>query len=178
MDPGFAARLTEPFLLALLKEGPNHGYGLLLALQEALGEEHVTKPRVYQILRRLREEGLVEAGQGKGNKIPYVLTEQGEAYLEAAGSQRPAFFKVLSVLFPDMDVGVVASTTLAEELPRDGARTQQKCPGCQSLHVQMERTLPADELVIRVMRHGETQMHAEGCVIGLALRRLAASLLP
>jgi len=77
-----------------------------------------------------------------------------------------------------MEVGLAANTARARDLPRDGARTQMKCPGCAALRIRMERTLPDDELVIRVGRSGDTQIHEEACVVGLALRRLAASLLP
>lgn len=179
METHFAARLSEPFLLALLeKGGPAHGYALLQQLQEAFGEEAFPKPRVYQILRRFEEEGLVEAQGGKGKQKPYAITDAGQQALAQLRAQSPAFFNQLSVLLPDMEVGVASQMARAEELPRDGARTQTACPGCQSLRVQMERTLPADELTIKIARQGESQMHAEGCVIGLALRRLASSLLP
>lgn len=178
MDTSFAGRLAEPFLLALLKEGPAHGYALLKSLEEAFGEGAIAKARVYQILRRLEDDGLIAAKEGPGNRKEYGLTETGEAQLAQAGAQRPAFFNLLGMLFPDMEVGVASSKARAEELPRDGARTQLDCPGCRSLRIRMERTLPQAELTIHVSREGEAQMHAEACVIGLALRRLAASLLP
>lgn len=178
MDTSFAGRLAEPYVLALLREGSSHGYALLKALEEAFGEGAIAKARVYQILRKLEDEGLVEAKEGSGNRKEYLLTEAGEARLSDAAAQRPAFFNLLRMLFPDMDVGVANGTARAEELPRDGARPQLHCPGCQDLRIRMERTLPHDELVIHVARTGENQVHAEGCVVGLALRRLASSLLP
>lgn len=177
MEAGFAGRLAEPFILVLLRRGPAHGYGLLQALQEAFGPEGLAKARIYQLLRRLESDGLIQEAGGEANRKLFALTPAGEAHLKEAAAQRPAFFNLLAMLFPDMGVGA-ANGQRAEEIPRDGARSQVACPGCDSLRVQMERTLPKDDLVIRVSRLGQSHMHAEGCVVGLALRRLAASLLP
>ncbi len=182
MDSSLAGRFAEPFVLSLLGRGPVHGYALLKALEEIFGAGTVPKARVYQILRRLREEGLVTASEGAKERKEHALTAAGETRLGEIRDQRPQFFKELLMLFPGMKAEVVRGHGNGEgdeEVPRDGARTQLACPGCQALQLSMERTLPEQALHIRVQRTGdESPSHTQGCVVGLALRRLAASLLP
>jgi DNA-binding PadR family transcriptional regulator len=183
MDAAMVGRLTEPFILSLLGRGSMHGYALLKALEDVFGEGAVQKARIYQILRRLREDGLVEARSGSGERKEHSLTEEGEAALARIRDQRPQFFNELLMLFPDMQ-GAIARVdgngdAATAKIPRDGARAQLACPGCQRLRLSMERTLPDDLLLIRVERAGQESVpHQENCVVGLALRRLAASLLP
>lgn len=159
-----------------------HGYALLKALDGIFGEGAVPKARVYQILRRLREQGYVTVEQGAGGRKAHALTAAGEQKLAETRDQGPEFFKELLVLFPGMKAEAVRGTQNGEgapEVPRDGARTQMACPGCKDLQLSMERTLPGNELRILVRRtEDDAAAHTEGCVVGLALRRLAASLLP
>jgi DNA-binding PadR family transcriptional regulator len=188
MDPSLATRLAEPFILSLLGRGPLHGYALLKALEEVFGEGALTKPRIYQILKRLREEGLVAVSEASGSRKEYTLTSEGEAHLAGLRDQRPEFFKELLMLFPGMKAelarasgngGSTEATEAEGKIPRDGARSQLACPGCSQLRLSMERTLPEEILLIRVERAGQDSVpHLESCVVGLALRRLAASLLP
>ena len=182
MDSSLAGRFAEPFVLNLLSRGPLHGYALLKALEEIFGEGAVPKARVYQILRRLREQGHVQASEGASDRKEHTLTDKGRQLLAELRDQRPEFFNELLMLFPGMESqlrGQANGKSSEESLPRDGARTQLACPGCQDLRLSMERTLPGVELLIRVNREGEeSRPHTEGCVVGLALRRLAASLLP
>lgn len=182
MEASLAGRLAEPFVLSLLGRGPMHGYALLKALEEIFGEGAVPKARVYQILRRLREQGHVTVEEGAGDRKAHALTASGEQKLAEIGDQGPEFFKELLVLFPGMKAAAVADAEnggSTQEVPRDGARTQLECPGCKDLQLSMERTLPGNELRIRVLRAEQgAAPHTEGCVVGLALRRLAASLLP
>jgi DNA-binding PadR family transcriptional regulator len=181
MDPSLAGRFAEPFVLSLLSRGPQHGYALLKALESIFGEGAVPKARVYQILRRLREQGHVEAQGGASDRKEHALTDKGHELLAEMRDQRPEFFNELLMLFPGMEAALQGrgEKSNGDSLPRDGARTQLACPGCQDLKLSMERTLPGVELLIRVNRESaEARPHNEGCVVGLALRRLAASLLP
>ncbi len=182
MDSSLAGRFAEPFVLSLLGRGPLHGYALLKALEGIFGAGSIPKARVYQILRRLREDGLVTVSEGAKERKEHALTAAGETRLDEIRDQRPEFFKELLMLFPGMKAETVRAQGNGEEgdeVPRDGARTQLACPGCQELQLSMERTLPEQALVIRILRTGaEPSSHTQGCVVGLALRRLAASLLP
>src|SRR5437588_12222590 len=74
-------RFAEPALLALLAEGPTHGYELLERLPGLLGEERVDVGNVYRALRRLEEDGVVEsewrADLPGPAKRTYTLTDDG-----------------------------------------------------------------------------------------------------
>jgi PadR family transcriptional regulator, regulatory protein PadR len=78
-------RFGEPALLALLAEGPTHGYELLERLPPLVGEERVDVGNVYRALRGLEEEGLV-ASEWRADlpgpaKRTYTLTDEGRAVL-------------------------------------------------------------------------------------------------
>jgi PadR family transcriptional regulator PadR len=80
-------RFGEPALLALLAQGPAHGYELLERLPDVLGEERVDVGNVYRALRGLEEEGLVvsewQADLPGPAKRTYTLTGDGRGALEA-----------------------------------------------------------------------------------------------
>ena len=72
--------------LALLTEGPAHGYDLVQRLRDRTGGE-MTLPAglVYPILHALEEQGLVQAvwepGERDRRKRRYTLTTQGRTVL-------------------------------------------------------------------------------------------------
>jgi PadR family transcriptional regulator, regulatory protein PadR len=78
-------RFGEPALLALLEDGPTHGYELLDRLPALLGEERVDVGNVYRALRALEEEGLVvsewQAALPGPAKRTYTLTDEGRTVL-------------------------------------------------------------------------------------------------
>ena len=80
-------RFGEPALLALLADGPTHGYELLERLPEVLGDERVDVGNVYRALRGLEEEGLVvsewRADLPGPTKRTYTLTADGARVLES-----------------------------------------------------------------------------------------------
>jgi PadR family transcriptional regulator PadR len=80
-------RFGEPALLALLSDGPTHGYELLERLPGVLGDERVDVGNVYRALRGLEEEGLVvsewRADLPGPTKRTYTLTEDGARVLES-----------------------------------------------------------------------------------------------
>ena len=74
-------RFGEPALLLLVSAGPTHGYELLEALPELIGDERVDVGNVYRTLRAFEDEGLV-ASEWKGDlpgptKRTYTLTPAG-----------------------------------------------------------------------------------------------------
>jgi DNA-binding PadR family transcriptional regulator len=81
-------RLVEPALLAFLKEGKAHGYGLLEKL-EAIGLGSINPSVIYRILRDYEDLGMVvsdwdtETTQGPPRRV-YSLTEHGEKALDRA----------------------------------------------------------------------------------------------
>jgi DNA-binding PadR family transcriptional regulator len=76
-------------LLALLANGPAHGYELKVAMEQRFGAvlPPLNAGQIYTTLSRLQRDGLVEddavAQNGRPNKRVYRLTEKGQ--LELSG---------------------------------------------------------------------------------------------
>ena len=78
----FAHGKLRLYLLALLEDGPRHGYELITALSDRFGGTYrPSAGTVYPRLARLEEEGLV-ARTDDGRKTTYALTAAGRAELE------------------------------------------------------------------------------------------------
>jgi DNA-binding PadR family transcriptional regulator len=83
----------EALILAVLGDGPKHGYQLALDIAERsggrFGFRHGT---LYPILHKLEKEGLIEghwSAEGpRGKRKAYALTRRGRAY---AREQREAW---------------------------------------------------------------------------------------
>lgn len=81
--PVFAHGALRLYLLALLKDGPRHGYELIKALSDRFGGTYAPSPgTVYPRLAKLQEEGLV-AAESEGRRSVYRITEAGRAELDA-----------------------------------------------------------------------------------------------
>src|SRR5437588_3343613 len=78
-------RFVEPAVLLLLAEGPRHGYELIEALPELVGEERVDVGNLYRFLRTLEEDGIVESEWSADLPGParrtYSLTSAGQQLL-------------------------------------------------------------------------------------------------
>jgi DNA-binding PadR family transcriptional regulator len=73
-------------ILGLLADQPLHGYDVKARFEDLLGGSWaVNIGQVYTTLQRLERDGLVEAAEPRGDrgKLPYRLTEAGQAALEA-----------------------------------------------------------------------------------------------
>jgi DNA-binding PadR family transcriptional regulator len=77
---------VETFLLSILKEGPNYGYGLVQALNErAPGLVDFGEGTVYPVLHRMEAKGLLEtswseAQSGRRRKY-YRISNKGHGVL-------------------------------------------------------------------------------------------------
>lgn len=74
-------------LLALLAEGPTHGYQLKTAFEQRTGGAWLLNVgQVYTTLHRLERDGLIEddgaPGEGEGERTTYRLTPAGAALVE------------------------------------------------------------------------------------------------
>ena len=79
----FAHGQLRLYLLALLEDGPRHGYELITALSDRFGGTYrPSAGTVYPRLARLEEEGLVRRSDD-GRKATYTLTDAGRAELDA-----------------------------------------------------------------------------------------------
>jgi DNA-binding PadR family transcriptional regulator len=80
----FAHGQLRLYLLALLSEGPRHGYEVIRALEERFnGLYSPSAGTVYPRLAKLEDEGLVERAEGEGRKMTYRITDAGRAEVEA-----------------------------------------------------------------------------------------------
>jgi DNA-binding PadR family transcriptional regulator len=72
-------------ILAVLAEGPLHGYGLIKAVEVRSQSGVLLDPaNLYRVLRRMRREGWIEeAGQGTGRRRVYEITGFGRELLAA-----------------------------------------------------------------------------------------------
>lgn len=84
MTPVFAHGQLRLYLLALLEQGPRHGYELITALSDRFGGTYRPSPgTIYPRLARLEEEGLVRRADDGGRRSTYTLTDAGRAELDA-----------------------------------------------------------------------------------------------
>jgi DNA-binding PadR family transcriptional regulator len=79
----FAHGQLRLYLLALLNEGPRHGYEVIRALEERFnGLYSPSAGTVYPRLAKLEEEGLVERTDD-GRKATYAITDAGRSEVAA-----------------------------------------------------------------------------------------------
>jgi DNA-binding PadR family transcriptional regulator len=79
----FAHGQLRLYLLALLNEGPRHGYEIIRALEERFnGLYSPSAGTVYPRLAKLEEEGLVERTE-EGRKATYRITDAGRSEVAA-----------------------------------------------------------------------------------------------
>lgn len=104
MDPSAHLPLAprDLLILAVLAEGPNHGYGLIKAVEARSQAGVLLDPaNLYRVLRRMRQEGWiaeVDADGGDARRRTYGITADGRRLLAAEigrleqllGQARPA----------------------------------------------------------------------------------------
>ena len=79
----FAHGQMRLYLLALLNEGPRHGYEIIRALEERFnGLYSPSAGTVYPRLAKLEEEGLVQRTE-VGRKVSYQITDTGRSEVAA-----------------------------------------------------------------------------------------------
>jgi DNA-binding PadR family transcriptional regulator len=106
MSPVFAHGQLRLYLLALLNEGPRHGYEVIQDLEHRFNGLYTPSAgTVYPRLAKLEEEGLVERSE-EGRKAVYRITDAGRAEVAARQDE-------LSSLESDLDLSV---RELAEEV--------------------------------------------------------------
>jgi DNA-binding PadR family transcriptional regulator len=106
MSPVFAHGQLRLYLLALLNEGPRHGYEVIQDLEQRFNGLYTPSAgTVYPRLAKLEEEGLVERSD-EGRKAVYRITDAGRAEVAARADE-------LAALETDLDHSV---RSLAEEV--------------------------------------------------------------
>ena len=91
-EPKVEARPTRwliPVTLVFLKEESSYGYEIMERLEgEEFGFEQINPGSVYRTLRQMEKEGLCESEwetlvEGVPARRMYLITDEGEAYLDA-----------------------------------------------------------------------------------------------
>lgn len=77
-------RFSEPGLLIMvaLAEGPKHGYAMQNDIA-AMTDDRPGPGTLYGAIRRLEEQGFIEALPEEGRRKPYCLTNRGRTVLAA-----------------------------------------------------------------------------------------------
>src|SRR5689334_24278198 len=91
---------TELFVLAVLRAGPLHGYGIVQEVAERSGGRLKLRPgNLYRVLDRMLERGLIEVcgsrGQGDDRRTDYRITALGRKTAQAEA-------KLLSLVIGDL----------------------------------------------------------------------------
>ncbi len=80
-------RFNEPVVLAILQDGPAHGYDLAESLRAWVPDEQIDLGNLYRMLRSMEDEGIVRSewsdnAPGRAKRT-YELTSVGEDLLDA-----------------------------------------------------------------------------------------------
>lgn len=70
------------YILTILYEGPEHGYGILRKFKNRVGKK-ISPGTVYPFLQQLQEKGLISVESqmiGEKEKKMYTLTEEGRKF--------------------------------------------------------------------------------------------------
>ena len=121
-------------VLALLAEGPQHGYQLIRAFTEKSGEAYAPSPGVlYPLLSLLADMGLAEEIAGGGARRSFALTDAGKAEIEAKKAEIDAAFARLTAMAehasrtdaaPVRRAMMNLRTATVQRLTRDGGNTE------------------------------------------------------
>lgn len=116
--------LIELLALHCLEEAPLHGYGVFKELSRCFGEE-VSSGKIYGVLGRLADDGLVEVVQETERRKDYALTDAGRSVLERVRDAPEALQEALVDLFglepvADLpDTGPWRDVTVHRDMVRD-----------------------------------------------------------
>ncbi len=80
-------RFNEPLVLAILRDGPAHGYDLAESLRAWVPDDQIDLGNLYRMLRSMEDEGIVQSewsdnAPGRAKRT-YELTTAGELLLDA-----------------------------------------------------------------------------------------------
>jgi DNA-binding PadR family transcriptional regulator len=176
MPPVFAHGALRLYLLALLEEGPKHGYDIIRALSERFGGTYSPSAgTVYPRLAKLEEEGLVGTASD-GRRTMYSITSEGLAELDGrrpelaeveddiSASVRRLADELRSDIRANMK-GLRADIAATAEAARTAARRAPSVappPSSQRLLKEAEMMLQSfrDDLRIELRRHaGRTALN-------------------
>ena len=103
-DYSIVSDFSRFYMLTILYEGPEHGYGILRKYKDRVGKK-ISPGTVYPFLQQLQEKGMISVEShmiGNKEKKLYTLTEKGRNYARAMFKR---FYGIVSVAIePSLDV--------------------------------------------------------------------------
>jgi DNA-binding PadR family transcriptional regulator len=103
-DYSIVSDFSRFYMLTILYEGPEHGYGILRKYKERVGKK-ISPGTVYPFLQQLHEKGLISVEShmiGNKEKKLYSLTDDGRVY---ARSMFKRFYGIVSAAIePSLDI--------------------------------------------------------------------------
>jgi DNA-binding PadR family transcriptional regulator len=76
-------------ILAVLQDGPRHGYDIMLAIEQRRGGFRPSAGSIYPSLQLLEDEGLLSSTEVDGKRV-YTLTDKGRASLDERAKSEDA----------------------------------------------------------------------------------------
>ena len=103
-DDSIVSDFSRFYMLTILYEGPEHGYGILRKFQTRVGKK-ISPGTVYPFLQNLQERGLISVESrmiGNKEKKLYALTEDGKKYARIVFKR---FYGIVSsAIEPSLDI--------------------------------------------------------------------------
>ncbi|MCJ2177902.1 PadR family transcriptional regulator [Novosphingobium sp. 2580] len=94
----------QSLLLALIVEGPRHGYDLIREIESLSGGDYAPSPGVvYPALTYMEESGLIAVMAGESSRKSYEATEEGRKQAEADADRADALKARLTALAEQRD---------------------------------------------------------------------------
>ena len=171
--PVFQHGALRLYLLALLEDGPRHGYELIKSLSDRFGGTYAPSPgTIYPRLAKLLEEGLI-AAESTGRRSVYRITEAGRRELDArrdelAGVERDISASVKRLadsLREDLRTsmrGLRADLAATAETARQAARTARReaptkgspprVPASERFSTESQGRLTEAEMLVQAFR--------------------------
>ena len=103
-DYSIVSDFSRFYMLTILYEGPEHGYGILRKYKERVGKK-ISPGTVYPFLQQLNGKGLISVESfmiGNKEKKLYSLTDEGRIYARAMFKR---FYGIVSAAIePSLDI--------------------------------------------------------------------------
>ena len=138
-DYSIVSDFSRFYMLTILYEGPEHGYGILRKYKERVGKK-ISPGTVYPFLQQLNGKGLISVEShmiGNKEKKLYSLTDEGRIYASAMFKR---FYGIVSAAIePSLDIcphcGCVVYKGGHKEMV-EGKEQVFCCVHCAQAHIQ------------------------------------------
>lgn len=146
-------------LLALLAEGPTHGYELKLAFERVFGAVwgSINVGQIYTTLGRLQRDGLVRSQEveqsGRPDKRVYEITDEGRATLAQWLAEPVEGARLKDEFFMKLMLAALAGGEPVQLLDRQRTQYLQSLRDLDALALETEADSPTQLLIEGAMLH-------------------------